>query len=499
MPPGVPDPQAVLRGHRGEVQALDFDEDERCLVSGDSLGEVRVWDLQDLRPAAIRRLHPLSGGILSLRLFRSAGRRLLGTQGRDGATMLWACNGTGADLQLSEEPVRTFVRDCYSFCRFDVLFSGGPADKERGSSSGSSGSAGDGAAQQQEEQLAEAFLQSVLTDGQQLPAAPAAASSPPRCEASLPEQPAGVQGPPGSEQREIQALAAPAEAPAGGAAADRGAPYSPAAVAAAIWAVHPCGQASAAQPSALLAIPGADERTAEVVCAACGQQVAEFIEAAAGRKLGMLMALQLFCAAPAGAGLAHGAAALEATGAAPPPAGSAGHTGPAMAASLSAAADAGTTVAADSVPATASPSPLPPRILLAAGYEAGSVAVWELGAAPGAAPLAQRQLCSEPVMALAIDSAGSGGAAGSAEEQVVAFKLVLAASPARLSVRHIIEVAGKGRAGVGDVAVRPDRRLLVTAGWDGRVRLYKYRSGRPLAVLKVGAKCRADLLPAGVA
>lgn len=70
-------------------------------LCSDSLGEVRVWDLQDLRPTAIRRLHPLSGGILSLRLFRSAGRRLLGTQGRDGATMMWACLGAGADLQPS--------------------------------------------------------------------------------------------------------------------------------------------------------------------------------------------------------------------------------------------------------------------------------------------------------------------------------------------------------------------------------------------------------------
>ena len=71
----------------------------RLHVFRDSLGEVRVWDLGDLRPASIRRLHPLSGGILSLRLFRSGGQQLLGTQGRDGITLLWAC---GDDLQLSE-------------------------------------------------------------------------------------------------------------------------------------------------------------------------------------------------------------------------------------------------------------------------------------------------------------------------------------------------------------------------------------------------------------
>jgi len=34
MPPNVPHPQAVLRGHAGEVQALDFDAAERFLVSG---------------------------------------------------------------------------------------------------------------------------------------------------------------------------------------------------------------------------------------------------------------------------------------------------------------------------------------------------------------------------------------------------------------------------------------------------------------------------------
>ena len=68
----------------------------------DSLGEVRVWDLQDLRRAAALRLHPLAAGVLALRLLRSAGQRLLATQGRDGTTLLWGCEGDGAALQLSQ-------------------------------------------------------------------------------------------------------------------------------------------------------------------------------------------------------------------------------------------------------------------------------------------------------------------------------------------------------------------------------------------------------------
>ncbi|EFN56409.1 hypothetical protein CHLNCDRAFT_48750 [Chlorella variabilis] len=111
--------------------------------------------------------------------------------------------------------------------------------------------------------------------------------------------------------------------------------------------------------------------------------------------------------------------------------------------------------------------------------EDGSVAVWQLGVAPHAPPRALHTLCREPVMALAVDCTGAGGAAGSAEDQVVVFRLDHAAG--RVSVRHSIEVQRKG---IGDVAVRPDRRLLATAGWDGRVRVYKYRSGRPLAILK---------------
>ena len=41
--------------------------------------------------------------------------------------------------------------------------------------------------------------------------------------------------------------------------------------------------------------------------------------------------------------------------------------------------------------------------------------------------------------------------------------------------------------GISDVALRGDDRLLATAGWDGRMRLYNYRKAAPLAILKVPA------------
>lgn len=382
--------------------------------------------------------------------------------------------------------MRCFARDCYSFCRFDVLSAGAAGVGEGGRSGSGEGSGGACAAQQQGQQLADAFLRSVLVDEP----SPAGSRDPAACHAQEPgPRPATPQGRQrllhGDSQLERPALAAPPQTAAPGDVANAGPARSPAAVAAAIWALHPCKQASLLEPPALLAIPGADERTAEVVCATCGQQVAEFGEAALGRKLGMLMALQLFCAAPAEASSADTAAVAKAASAAAPHADP--FVGMASDRPASQGAPAGTCGAAEATPAFASQAS-PPRVFLAAGYEDGSVAVWQVGAAPGAPPVALRQLCSEPIMALAIDGAAAGGVAGSAEEQVVVFKLDLAARPARLSVRHSMEVHGKGRAGVGDVAVRPDRRLLATAGWDGRVRLFKYRSGRPLAVLKVGAR-----------
>lgn len=320
------------------------------------------------------------------------------------------------------EPVRSIMRDCYSFCRFAVL-AGEPLDGQN--PPGSVREGGEEAQQQKQQEQqehdsgqGEEFVAAVLADDD----SPAGAADAAAASAADVDQLLSQQG----QQAKQPGAHDPGPAPDVGAA---------------IWALHPCSQASAQHPPALLAIPGGDERTAEVVCCSCGKQVAEFREEAAGRKLGMVMAVQLYCPPEV------------------PPA------------------------APDPARAAAAPHP---SICLAAGYEDGSVAVWQLGVAPHAPPRALHTLCREPVMALAVDCTGAGGAAGSAEDQVVVFRLDHAAG--RVSVRHSIEVQRKG---IGDVAVRPDRRLLATAGWDGRVRVYKYRSGRPLAILKVGAGCAA--------
>ncbi len=376
-------------------------------------------------------------------------------------------------LCCCREPVRSFISDCYSFCRFSVLAPEQPPSSEHGEPQ-AGGSSGGQQQSEQAQQQADEFVAAVLADD----AEPAASGGAPAGATTLAVASASAE-PTGEADANSQP------------ALQDGTAVSPAAgswsAAEAIWGLHPCPRASAEQPPALLALPGGDERTAQIVCCACGASLAAFREEAAGRKLGMLMAVQLYCLPPAAArassGAGEGGAAAAAGSSGPAGCGGIGGSGSRNGSSDSrnGSSSSNKLTAAD----TAVKAGQPPRVCLAAGYEDGSLVLWD-AAAPGA-PLAQRQLCKEPIMALALHPCPcnpTGGACGSAEDAIVAFKLDHSAHPARISVRHEIELRKQG---IGDAVVRPDGKLLVTAGWDGRVRVYKYRIGRALAILKVGA------------
>lgn len=115
-----------------------------------------------------------------------------------------------------------------------------------------------------------------------------------------------------------------------------------------------------------------------------------------------------------------------------------------------------------------------PRLLLLAGYEDGSVALWDV---------CGRKVCSrvscheEPVMGLDFDSQKARGVSGSAGKALAVWSLdgqqaLQACSSHRLT-----------NPGISDVAIRPDLKILATAGWDHRVRVFHWRTMKPLAVL----------------
>ncbi|KAF6259103.1 WD40-repeat-containing domain protein [Scenedesmus sp. NREL 46B-D3] len=112
-----------------------------------------------------------------------------------------------------------------------------------------------------------------------------------------------------------------------------------------------------------------------------------------------------------------------------------------------------------------------------AGYEDGSVALWDVRR-PNQ-PLASAKLHSEAIMCVAVAPDCTSGFSGSADKHVSAFKLSIPRGQLRPSVQ-----AALPEPGVADVAVRGDGRIVASAGWDGRVRVWHARKWLPLAVLR---------------
>ncbi|XP_047415998.1 guanine nucleotide-binding protein subunit beta-like protein 1 [Sciurus carolinensis] len=114
------------------------------------------------------------------------------------------------------------------------------------------------------------------------------------------------------------------------------------------------------------------------------------------------------------------------------------------------------------------------RPLLLVGYEDGSVALWDIS---------ERKVCSriachgEPVMGLDFDSQKARGISGSAGKELAVWSLD---GQQALQVRHIHELTNPG---IADIMIRPDRKILATAGWDHRIRIFHWRTMKPLAVL----------------
>ncbi|KAM6246772.1 guanine nucleotide-binding protein subunit beta-like protein 1 isoform 2-T6 [Porphyrio hochstetteri] len=98
--------------------------------------------------------------------------------------------------------------------------------------------------------------------------------------------------------------------------------------------------------------------------------------------------------------------------------------------------------------------------LLLAGYEDGSVVLWNLLMGKALSRLVCHQ---EPVMSLDFDSEKAKGISGSSEKVYKTHELV--------------------NAGISDTTIRPDKRILATAGWDHRIRIFGWKKLKPLAVL----------------
>lgn len=115
---------------------------------------------------------------------------------------------------------------------------------------------------------------------------------------------------------------------------------------------------------------------------------------------------------------------------------------------------------------------------LLAGYESGTLILWDLNCSKIVSHARLATADDECLMTLDYDPVTNRGVAGGSSDKIVVFCLDRQTG----EIRRKSEIAIKN-AGVHRLRIRKDLKVFSSAGWDGRIRIFSWKSLRPLAVL----------------
>lgn len=116
-----------------------------------------------------------------------------------------------------------------------------------------------------------------------------------------------------------------------------------------------------------------------------------------------------------------------------------------------------------------------PGPLLLAGYEDGSLLLWDV---TQRSPLSRVKAHPEPVMCLTFDPRRLRGISGSSEKELSSWRLD---EQSNIQLQDGVKLVNPG---VSQLCIRADGKLLASAGWDHRVRVFGWKKLRPLAALQ---------------
>ncbi|TPX31195.1 hypothetical protein SmJEL517_g05402 [Synchytrium microbalum] len=128
-------------------------------------------------------------------------------------------------------------------------------------------------------------------------------------------------------------------------------------------------------------------------------------------------------------------------------------------------------------------SSTPDILIMAAGYEDGSILIWDVKMK---SILGRIEVSKEPD----VQADGLEGVAAPAATEIASFSTEFDQEG------HVkwMKTASLPAAGVSEIAIRGDGRILATAGWDSKIRIFALKKLKPLAVLTAhrdGVQCVA--------